>query len=233
MKLLFLTLIFVLSASIFSQELKYESNSGDSDALYDYILYIPLDVSNTKPLILFLHGAGERGDQLEFVKTNGPLKYLQENNIDAYVLAPQCPANLYWESDKLIKLIYNVINANSIDRSAIHYTGLSMGAWGIWNLAIQHPEIPASIVPIAGFVDRIPMIEICKLKDIPIRLFHGLKDDVVDVFYSKEIYRRAKKCSENIDLILFEDAGHDSWSRVYDNIDIYEWMLTQVRKDKR
>lgn len=232
MRLLFFFLVFILSGHIFSQEFKYEENSVDGDSLYNYILYIPSDILHEKPLILFLHGAGERGDDLDKIKTHGPLKYMQENEIDAYVLAPQCPENEYWESYKLIKLLNEIIKTNRVDISAIHYTGLSMGSWGIWNLAIQHPGIPASLVPIAGFVDRIPMIEICKLKDIPIRIFHGLKDDVVDVFYSKEVFRRAKKCSENVDLILFDDADHDSWSRVYDNIEIYNWMLSQGRKDK-
>ena len=233
MKLLFFILIFILSAHIFSQELKYGIQNGNSNSIYNYILYMPNDTSLPKPLILFLHGSGERGDDLEMLKVHGPLKYLNNNTIDAYVLAPQCPENKYWETDMLIDLLSIITDAHNIKRSGIHFTGLSMGAWGVWNLSIQHPEIPASIVPIAGFVDRIPMIEICNLKDIPIRIFHGLKDDVVDVFYSKEIYRRAKKCSENVDLIFFEDADHDSWSRVYDNTDIYNWMLSQVRKDKR
>lgn len=64
-----------------------------------------------------------------------------------------------------------------------------MGAWGAWNLAFAHPEMFAALVPIAGFVDRVPMMENCKIKDIPTRIFHGLVDDVVDVNYSIAIYK--------------------------------------------
>lgn len=194
---------------------------------YQYLLHKP-NGNDKKPLIIFLHGSGEKGNDLEKVKVHGPFKYLKTNELDAYVLAPQCPSEVYWESESLYKLIQEVIKNNkNIDTKRVYLTGLSMGAWGAWNLAFAHPDMFAALVPIAGFVDRVPMIENCKIKDIPTRIFHGLLDDVVDVHYSIDIYKKLKKCSKDIELTIFDDANHDSWTRVYDDKSIYEWMLQQ------
>jgi predicted peptidase len=127
-------------------------------------------------------------------------------------------------------LILKIQKENTIDSSRIYLTGLSMGGWGAWNLAFAHPEMFAALVPIAGFVDRVPMIENCKIATIPIKIFHGLVDDVVDVNYSIAIYKKLKPCNSNISLTIFDDAGHDSWTRVYDNKEIYDWMFQQIKK---
>ncbi len=181
-------------------------------------------------MIIFLHGSGEKGADLEKVKAHGPFKYLKNNKIDAFVLAPQCPDNEYWNEETLYRLILKIQKENNIDSSRIYLTGLSMGAWGAWNLAFAHPEMFAAFVPIAGFVDRVPMIENCKIKDIPIRMFHGLLDDVVNVDYSISMYKKLKNCNKDIELTIFDDANHDSWSRVYDSKEIYDWMLQQIKK---
>lgn len=183
------------------------------------------------PLIIFLHGSGERGTDVEKVKVHGPLKYVNNNTLDAFILAPQCPENTYWESESLFQLTQKICKENpNIDTQRIYLTGLSMGAWGVWNLAFAHPEMFAAIVPIAGFVDRVPMVENCKIKHIPTHIYHGLLDDVVDVNYAIEIYKKLKTCSLNIALTIFDDANHDSWSRVYDNAKTYEWMFQQIKK---
>lgn len=196
------------------------------DISYGYLLHKPKG-KEKKPLIIFLHGSGEKGTDLEKVKVHGPFKYLKTNDLDAFVLAPQCAEDTYWESESLYKLIKNVVEENNIDTSRIYLTGLSMGAWGAWNLAFAHPDMFAALVPIAGFVDRVPMLENCKIKNIPTRIFHGLLDDVVDVNYSIEIYKKLKNCNMDVELTIFDDANHDSWSRVYDDKTIYEWMLKQ------
>lgn len=194
---------------------------------YKYLLHKPNDFKEKKPLIVFLHGSGEKGTDTEKLKIHGPLKYIKNNTLDAYILVPQCPENAYWETESLHQLIQKIIKENNINPNQVHLTGLSMGAWGAWNLAIAHPETFASLVPIAGFVDRVPMIENCKLQNIPIKIYHGLMDDVVNVEYSIAIYKRIKQCNDRIELIIFDNANHDSWSRVYDNYEIYTWMLQQ------
>lgn len=197
---------------------------------YGYLLQKPQNIREKKPLIVFLHGSGEKGINLDLVKANGPLKYIKAHPLDAYVLAPQCPQDSYWESNSLYLLVQKIIQENNIDTNRIYLTGLSMGAWGAWNLAFAHSEMFAAIVPIAGFVDRVPMIENCKIKDIPTWIFHGLLDDVVDVNYSVVIYTKLKACKGNVKLTIFDDANHDSWSRVYDNQEIYDWMFQQIKK---
>jgi predicted peptidase len=114
-------------------------------------------------------------------------------------LAPQCPENEYWDSEVLYQLILKS-KENAIDSNRIYLTGLSMGGWGAW-FSFAHPEMFAALVPIAGFVDRVPMIENCKIATIPIRIFHGLVDDVVDVNYSA-IYKKLKPCNSAIELTI-------------------------------
>lgn len=199
---------------------------------YRYILNKPKQES-LKPLIIFLHGSGEKGDDLNKVKIHGPLKYVDQNPLDAYILAPQCPVDEYWDSDMLYQLILHVLEENPmIDKNRIYLTGLSMGAWGAWNLAVAHSELFAALVPIAGYTDRVPLIEACELKDIPIQIFHGLLDNVVPYTDSVEIYLKLKVCNDNVHITIFDDADHDSWTRVYDNNVIYDWMLKQKKAIK-
>lgn len=197
---------------------------------YNYILNKPILSKEKKPLIIFLHGSGERGTDVNKVKVHGPLHYIQTHDLDAYILAPQCPDETMWESESLFLLIQKIIAENPIDTDRIYLTGLSMGGWGTWNLSFAHPDFFAAVVPICGFVDRVPMLDPCILKNVPIRIFHGLLDDVVDVRESIEIYKRLKNCNQDIELTIFDDANHNSWTRVYDNPEIYTWMLAQKKK---
>jgi len=194
-----------------------------------YALHTPKNKKDKKPLIVFLHGSGEKGTDVEKVKVHGPFKYLKTHDLDAYVLAPQCPENEYWDTEVLHQLILKIQKENNIDPNRIYLTGLSMGGWGSWNLAFAYPDMFAALVPICGFVDRVPMIEDCKIKNVPIRIFHGLLDDVVDVDYAITIYRKLKACNADIKLTIFDDANHDSWTRVYDDPEIYEWMMKQSK----
>lgn len=232
-KLLFLFLI--LSQFSFSQS---EVNGKMKTEIVEkhelgYVLHMPANTKEKKPLIIFLHGSGEKGTDIEKVKVHGPFKYLKSHALDAYILAPQCPENEYWNEEVLYRLILKIQKENNIDPSRIYLTGLSMGGWGAWNLAFAHPETFAALVPIAGFVDRVPMIEDCKIKNIPTRIFHGLLDDVVNVDYAITIYKKLKTCNANVELTIFDDAGHDSWSKVYDNQEIYDWMFKQTKTDKK
>lgn len=194
-----------------------------------YALHIPAEIKEKKPLLIFLHGSGEKGTDIEKVKIHGPFKYLKDHKLDAYVLAPQCPEGEEWDTEVLYRLIVKIEKENNIDSDRIYVTGLSLGGWGTWNLAFAHPDKFAAIVPISGFVDLIQLEQTCKIAKIPTRIFHGLMDDVVSIDYAITIYKELKKCNSNVELTIFDDAGHDSWSRVYDNQEIYNWMFKQVR----
>ena len=198
-----------------------------------YALHVPKTDKSPKPLIVFLHGSGEKGTDIELVKVHGPFKYLKSHTLDAFVLAPQCRADDYWESESLYRLIDKIATDYPVDRSRIYLTGLSMGAWGAWNLAFSRPEMFACLVAIGGYVDRIPMIENCNIKHLPTRIFHGLLDDVVPPEYSIGIYKKLKPCHPDVELTLFDDAGHDSWTRVYDDPTLYDWMFKQRKTNHR
>ncbi len=227
--LLFFILLSVSANGIAQETSGSFTTTTEQTFSYGYLLHKPAGAKEKRPLLVFLHGKGERGTDLEKLKIHGPLKYIKNKPLDAYVLAPQCPDNAYWDSESLFRLIQKIVAENPIDPDRIYLTGLSMGGWGAWNLAFAHPEMFAALVPIAGYVDRIPVVENCKIAHIPTRIFHGLLDEVLDVFYSAEIYKKLKPCNPNLSLTIFEDAHHDSWTRVYEDPAIYEWMFAQIK----
>jgi len=195
-----------------------------------YALHKPANTKENKPLIVFISGDGEKGTDIEKVKINGPLKYLKTHQLNAYVLAPQCKEDENWDIESINELILKIQKENKIDPNRIYVTGLSSGGWAAWNLALSYPDKFAAIVPISGFVDLIKLESACEIATIPTRIFHGLLDDVVKVDYAITIYKELKKCNaKDVQLTIFDDAGHDSWSRVYDNPEIYNWMFKQIK----
>lgn len=195
-----------------------------------YALYKPANTKEKKPLIVFISGDGEKGTDIEKVKIHGPLKYLKTHQLDAYVLAPQCKEGEKWSIESIYELILKIQKKNKVDPDRIYVTGLSSGGWAAWNLALSYPDMFAAIVPISGFVDLIELESACKIANIPTRVYHGLLDDVVKVDYAIAIYKELKKCNaKDVQLTIFDDAGHDSWTRVYDNPEIYSWMLKQMK----
>lgn len=127
-----------------------------------YALHVPLKSEEKKPLLIFLHGSGENGSDVEKVKIHGPFKYLKNHDLDFFVLAPQCPEGQQWNPDILYELILKIQKENNIDANRIYLTGLSSGGWGTYSLALKHPEMFAAVMPVSGFVDIIQLEEICK-----------------------------------------------------------------------
>ncbi|MFM2229784.1 MAG: Carbohydrate esterase family 1 [Bacteroidota bacterium] len=195
-----------------------------------YVLHVPASIKEKKPLLVFMHGDGEKGTDIEKVKIHGPFTYLKTHTLDAYVLAPQCRENQLWNSEIIYQLIKKIIKENNIDTDRIYLTGLSSGGWATWDLAFAHPDFFAALVPIASFTDLLREDEACHLKNIPIRMFHGVLDDVVPMSYPASIYKAVKACGGNITLTLFDDANHNSWTRVYESPEIYEWLFKQTKK---
>jgi len=203
-----------------------------------YLLSLPKEYDNRQrakwPLILFLHGMGERGDDLELVKKHGIPKILEEREDFPYiVISPQCPLHSMWtmELDALHGLVLNAMKTYKVDKSRIYLTGLSMGGYGAWHLAEAYPRLFAAVVPICG--GALPMIgfpeRIKVLKNVPIWAFHGAKDNVVPVERSQELVDVLKKNDGNVRFTIYPDAGHDSWTETYDNPELYEWLLKQKR----
>lgn len=194
-----------------------------------YVLHVPKNTKEKKPLLIYLHGSKQKGENIEKVKVYGPFDFMKKHELDSYVLAPQCPENEYWDEEILYRLILKIQKENNIDSNRIYLTGINMGAWGAWNLVYAHPEMFAALVTVSGYVDRIPMVEGCKIKDVPTRIFHALLDDVVNVDYSIGIYQKLKTCSKDVQLTIFDDSGNERGILVYDDPKIYDWIFKQIK----
>lgn len=195
-----------------------------------YLLFLPQGYGKSQqkwPLILFLHGAGESGEDLEKVKVHGPPKIVESKpDFPFIVVSPQSP-KFGWNRPALVELLDEVIARYDVDEDRVYLTGLSMGGFGSWALASEHPERFAAVVPICGG-GKIEMTE--TLKNIPIWAFHGAKDTVVVLNQSERMVEALKKIGGNVKLTVYPEAGHDSWTETYDNPELYEWLLGQRRK---
>ncbi len=203
----------------------------------DYLLYLPEDYGNTEekwPLVLFLHGAGERGDDLDRVAVHGPPKLVSngKKEFPFILVSPQCPKDDWWTSNLQITgldaLITDIVSRYNVDEDRIYVTGLSMGGFGTWTLAATTPNRFAAIAPICGGgePETAPLIS-----HLPIWVFHGAKDTVVPLKRSQEMVDALKRTGADVDFTVYPEAGHDSWTETYNNPAFYEWLLTQTRKD--
>ena len=203
-----------------------------------YLLFLPSDYKKNAdqkfPLIMFLHGMGERGDEnLNLLKTHGIPKIVETTpNFPCIVVSPQCPDNSWWtmETDALKALLDEIIDSHSVNPDQIYLTGLSMGGYGTWKLATEHPDYFAAIAPICGGGDPEKAEQI---KDIPIWVFHGAKDLVVTLEKSEEMVESLKLLNGNVRFTVYPETEHDSWTKTYDNPELYEWFFQHTRLRKQ
>jgi predicted peptidase len=198
-----------------------------------YLLFLPKGykpAGKRWPLILFLHGAGQRGDNLELVKEHGVAKIVEARpNFPFIVVSPQCPADGWWSSDVLAALLDEVEEKHRVDKKRIYLTGLSMGGFGTWNLAMEQPHRFAALVPICGRGNPL-LVE--RIAHLPIWVFHGAKDAIVPISNSHEMVRALREQGAKPKFTVYPDAAHDSWTRTYDNPRLYEWMLSHAMKGR-
>ncbi|NBV23063.1 MAG: phospholipase [Proteobacteria bacterium] len=227
-----------------------------------YLLYLPpgYDANPTKkwPLILFLHGSGERGSNLAAVSVHGPPKLVKKSppvpknetaeakkNREAatklaaenfIIVSPQCPDEERWEADALLALLDSVQKSQRVDPTRVYLTGLSMGGYGSWDLLAVAPERFAAIAPICGGGETIDLLLAAKkkssaLKSLPVWAFHGAKDSVVPLAESERMVNLLKKIGvKDVQLTVYPEANHDSWTETYNNPKLYEWFLAHERK---
>lgn len=195
-----------------------------------YLIYLPEDYESSDknyPLVLFLHGAGERGNDLELVKRHGPPKLVEEGKEFPFILiSPQCPEGTRWnyQTLSLIALLDEIELKYRVDKNKIYVTGLSMGGQGTWTLALTQPNRFAAIAPVCGWTDS---WEVCKISHLPIWVFHGAKDNVVPVTESEQMVNAIKQCgAKEIHLTVYPEANHDAWTETYNNPELYNWLLS-------
>ncbi len=195
----------------------------------DYLLYLPPGYQDGEklPMIVFLHGAGERGDDLARVKSHGPPKRVESDpGFEFIVLSPQCPAGQRWQTADVIELVEHIRDTRKVDPDRIYLTGLSMGGYGTWDVAVRYPRHFAAIAPICGggnprFARRI--------RDLPAWVFHGAKDQVVPLSQSQEMVEALREAGGDPKFTIYPEAGHDSWTEAYAGRALYDWFLQHRR----
>jgi predicted peptidase len=220
---------------------------GDRGFALPYRLLKPKDYDlNAKyPLVVFLHGAGERGNDNFKQLVHGMNDFASDENMakyPAFVIAPQCPDDRKWvevdwrleahtqpESPSVsleatLRLVDALQQEFAIDSSRIYLTGLSMGGYGTWDLLARQPELFAAAAPICGGGD--PAVA-AKFKDVPLWVFHGDKDDAVKPKRSREMIDALKAAGGAPKYTEYPGVGHDSWTQTYADPVLYEWLFAQ------
>jgi predicted peptidase len=211
----------------------------------NYLLFLPkgYDASADKrwPMILFLHGAGERGTNIWQVDIHGPAKYIADHPDFPFILvSPQCPAYQTWDADVLLGLLDEVCAKYKVDPDRVYLTGLSLGGFGTWDLGTAYPERFAAMAPICGG-GEIGHVLLAQhgfttpqtrqaLKGMPVWAFHGGKDNVVPPAESERMVKALTDLgAEEVKLTIYPEATHNSWEQTYSNPEFYQWLLAHKR----
>jgi len=193
----------------------------------DYLLYIPDTYNEEKsykwPLVIFLHGIGEMGTDVNRLKNVGLPRVVKGKPF--VMLAPQCTSG-WWNSNVLQQFLDRVMAEYHIDSSRVYLTGLSMGGYGAWDWSEHYPQQFAAVVPICGG-GTVSLA--CNLKNMPVWAFHNADDPTVNVSNSRDMVAAIKACGGTL-IKYTENAtgGHDAWTKAYASEELYEWMLKQA-----
>jgi predicted esterase len=196
-----------------------------------YLLYMPegydSDTSKQWPLMLFLHGSGESGTDVQKVKVNGPPMLVEQGKKYPFILvSPQADGRIGWDPIELYDLLTDLKKRYRVDKDRVYLTGLSMGGYGSWKLAAQFPQEFAAVIPICGGGDTSTA---WRLRNIPVWAFHGAKDDVVLPKQSEDMIVAVRKTNPTARLTIYPEVKHDSWTKAYNTDSLYEWMLSKRR----
>lgn len=224
------------------------------DSLHNRMPYRMLSPEDIKegekyPLVIFLHGSGERGDDNETQLTNGASIFANPVNLrryPAYVVFPQC-RDRSWTTKvepkifmpgaqvppeslaerQVMGIIDNVIKDHPIDTSRIYILGISMGGIAVYDLAYRYPERFAAAVPICGAVnpDRLK-----NTSDISFLIFHGAQDEEVPVLCSRKAYMMLDSIGAKVDYVEFAGEGHECWTSAFNYPTLLPWLFAQTKK---
>ena len=189
---------------------------------------MPKDYDENKkyPIVFFLHGAGERGDDLDVAMRHGFMKHVraEDKEYPFIFIGPQCPQDKYWGcfTESLIAFLDYICEELPIDKERIYLTGFSMGGTGTWMLAMADPDRFAAIAPICG--SGIYWYG-CALKDIPIMMYHGDCDDIVPIQESISMLNSVNKNGGNAQLEVLYGVGHNAWDEAYGSDKLVNWFL--------
>lgn len=201
----------------------------------EYYVYSPEKCGKELPVILFLHGIGERGTELSDIEKYALPKYMNIFDIPFIVIAPQCHNNNFWDYHlrEVEKIIDKEEDLYNFDKGNIFLCGYSMGAFGAWNYLIERPELFKGIVSVSGGIMLPIDATLNLLKDKPILMYHGRKDDIVDVSYSINAYNKLVELkAKDIKLRILENANHFLSDEVFTDPNLYEWLKNKSLEEK-
>jgi predicted peptidase len=174
---------------------------------------------------------------LQKVAVHGPPKVVKQRPDFPFLLvSPQCPNGETWSNEVLLGLLDDVMARHRVDTNRVYLTGLSMGGYGTWSLGTAHPERFAAIAPICGGGETIKVLladrhRQAALRALGVWAFHGAKDQIVKLEESERMVGALRKVGcKDVELTVYPEAGHDSWTEAYHNDKLYEWFLQHERK---
>jgi len=200
--------------------------------LYPYSIYLPekyaLHPDSVFSVMIYLHGGSHRGTNPELLKEWGPPKLIAAGRqFDFIVVSPQCPDNKLWISENWFEpLMTDLQKKYRVDTAGIFVTGISMGGFGTWQVAMDFPDRIKGIVPLCG--SCADSLNICKIRHIPVWAIHGVNDGLVKVRNTDRLVNRLRQCNGSVKYSRLENRHHGIWN-LYDNDDIYNWFIS-VRK---
>ncbi len=217
------------------------------EARRNYLLFLPAeygkDPQQQWPLILFLHGSGTRGKNIDLLKYEALPQILEFTpDFPFIVLSPQLTdedGEDFWTREKVTESVFTLLDkiqsAYAVDPKRVYLTGVSIGGNGTWAYGLQNPGRFAALVPVMGFFGDTSGFfvpdNICELKDVPIWAFHGAQDPIVPLDAEQGIVDALKACGGNVQFTIYLDGDHDISGRVYNNNpELLEWLLSQSLK---
>ena len=201
---------------------------------YPYLLYLPKDYPTNKkdyPLVIYLGGGAQNGDDLNKLKAYGIPYYIEQGHeYDFIIASPQCPQNKYWTTENWFDSLYAELTSKCrIDTTRIYVTGISNGGFGTWQVAMDYPDRFAAIVPLCGGVNDSDTAKISNLKQLPIWTFHGTADDMIPINETERVVSK------------LETYGHIQFTRLpgegygiqylYKDNKIFDWLLQHQKKE--
>ncbi len=211
--------------------------TSSTDITLGYALTLPTDYKEGEhlPMIVFLHGVGERGNDIDLVEVNGiPKLFMPDNDYRGYrviTLSPQCPVEYGWNklTAELMELIEGIAEKYGADRTHIALTGISMGGFGTWEMAMTYPHYFSCICPICGGGST---WRAGKIAHLPTRVFHSEFEKVVPVQHSIDMVNAVNACGGKAELVLYDSEDHNCWDRTYTDTDIIPWLMTASPEGK-
>jgi poly(3-hydroxybutyrate) depolymerase len=213
----------------------YGNANDGSNLPFRYFVPPGYDAGQTYPLILFLHGSGERGNDNEAQlnnNANGAMRLLDDANLELqpiFMIAPQCPTDGWWSGGTLataIGLVDQLSAAYNIDPDRIYITGLSMGGMGTWSGVTSQPDRFAAAIPMSGNGDTNPAASVSA---IPFWFFHAANDGTVGVEGSDNLVAALRNAGGNVIYTRYDTGGHGIWSVAYAHPLVFQWLVSQQR----